>query len=110
VWFAYSPDRKSEHPFKHLASFRGTLQADGYAGFNRLYNNGSIVEAACWAHVRRKFYDLYQAHQSPIAKEALDRIAAFICDRERNPGRPPTSGEKLANKNHCHSSTHCRSG
>ena len=50
VWFAYSPDRKSEHPFEHLRSYRGTLQADGFAGFNRLYEKGEIVEAACWAH------------------------------------------------------------
>jgi transposase len=58
VWFSYSPDRKSEHPANHLASFKGTLQADAYAGFNRLYEKGLIAEAACWAHVRRKFHDL----------------------------------------------------
>src|SRR5580658_6805353 len=75
VWFAYSPDRKGEHPANHLKNYRGVLQADGYAGFIRLYENGGIFEAACWAHVRRKFHDLYQARQSPISKEALDRIA-----------------------------------
>ena len=75
VWFAYSPDRKGEHPAKHLQNYAGILQADGYAGFNKLYETGRIVEAACWAHVRRKFHDLYQAHGSPIAKEALERIA-----------------------------------
>src|ERR1700722_1236387 len=75
VWFAYSPDRKGEHPAEHLKSYKGILQADGYAGFNKLYEKGDIVEAACWAHVRRKFHDLYQAHRSPVAKEALERIA-----------------------------------
>lgn len=95
VWFAYSPDRKSEHPAKHLANFRGTLQADGYAGFNRLYEKGSIVEAACWAHVRRKFYDLYQAHQSPIAKEALDRIAALYAIEKEIRGRPPDERREI---------------
>ena len=45
VWFAYSPDRKSEHPANHLSQFRGTLQADGFAGFNRLYEGGQIVES-----------------------------------------------------------------
>ena len=55
VWFAYSPDRKAEHPASHLRDFRGVLQADAYAGFNRLYEHGRIIEAACWAHVRRKF-------------------------------------------------------
>lgn len=75
VWFAYSPDRKGEHPARHLKNFTGIFQADGYAGFNQLYETGNIIEAGCWAHVRRKFHDLYQAHQSPIAKEALERIA-----------------------------------
>jgi transposase len=50
VWFAYSPDRKSEHPAQHMKTYKGILQADGYAGFQRLYEAGSIVEAACWAH------------------------------------------------------------
>jgi transposase len=50
VWFAYSPDRKGEHPAKHLEKYAGVLQADGYAGFNKLYEKGRIVEAACWAH------------------------------------------------------------
>ena len=51
VWFAYSPDRKEEHPEGHLREFRGTLQADAYAGFNQLYENGRIQQAACWSHV-----------------------------------------------------------
>jgi transposase len=74
VWFAYSPDRKGEHPQAHLSKFRGTLQADGYAGFEQIYETGRIQEAACWAHVRRKFYDLHVAHKSPVAVEALRRI------------------------------------
>jgi len=91
VWFAYSPDRKSEHPAEHLKTFRGTLQADGFAGFNRLYEHGQITEAACWAHVRRKFHDLYLAHTSPIAKEALDRIAALYGIKKRFGDVPPTN-------------------
>ncbi len=89
VWFAYSADRKSEHPASHLENFRGTLQADAFAGFNRLYEKGSIVESACWAHVRRKFHDLYEAHASPIAKEALERIAALYGIEKEIRGRPP---------------------
>ena len=54
VWFAYSPNRKGEHPQTHLQSFTGTLQADGYAGFDQVYTTGRIQEAACWAHVRKK--------------------------------------------------------
>jgi transposase len=89
VWFAYSPDRKGEHPAGHLQNYVGILQADGYAGFNKLYEKGRIVEAACWAHVRRKFHDLYQAHRSPIAKEALDRIAQLYGIEQEIRGRSP---------------------
>src|SRR5438876_5216609 len=71
--FFYSPDRKGEHPQAHLQDFRGVIHADGYAGFNELFVSGRIVEAGCWAHVRRKFFDVHAATGSPIAKEALDR-------------------------------------
>jgi len=95
VWFAYSPDRKGEHPAAHLKNYRGILQADGYAGFNRLYENGGIFEAACWAHVRRKFHDLYQAHQSPVAKEALDRIAQLYGIEKEIRGRAPAERREV---------------
>jgi transposase len=74
VYF-YSPDRKAERPAAHLEGFRGVLQVDGYAGFERLTATGDIVLAACWAHTRRKFYDVHEATGSPIAAEALRRIA-----------------------------------
>jgi transposase len=61
VWFAYTPDRKGEHPRQHLAKFKGTLQADAYGGYQKIYETGNVLEAACWAHARRKFYDLYAA-------------------------------------------------
>jgi len=89
VWFAYSPDRKGEHPQRHLAEFRGTLQADGYAGFNHIYEDGRVQEAACWAHVRRKFYELMEAHHSPIATEAVARIGAFYAIENEIRGRAP---------------------
>ncbi|HZN01043.1 MAG TPA: IS66 family transposase [Pyrinomonadaceae bacterium] len=95
VWFAYSPDRKSEHPATHLATFRGRLQADAFPGFNRLYEAGGITEIACWAHARRKFYDLYEAHQSPIAKEALERIGALYAIEREIRGRPPDERKKV---------------
>jgi transposase len=97
VWFAYSPDRKSEHPFVHLGNYRGTLQADGYAGFNRLYEKGEIREAACWAHVRRKFHDLFETHASPVAKEALERIAALYGIEREIRGRPPHERREIRN-------------
>jgi hypothetical protein len=89
VWFAYSPDRRGEHPERHLRDFRGTLQADAYAGFNQLYESGRIQEVACWAHVRRKFYDLQEAHASPIATEAIERIGQLYAIESEIRGRPP---------------------
>ena len=82
VWFTYSEDRKGEHPKQHLSLFSGVLQADAYAGFHHLYEGGRIVEAACWAHVRRKFYDIHVAHGSAIAGEAIQRIGKLY-DIER---------------------------
>jgi hypothetical protein len=95
VWFAYTPDRKGEHPHRHLKTFCGTLQADGYAGFNRLYDDGRIREAACWAHVRRKFFDLHQAHASPIASEALERIGQLYRIEGEIRGRPPDERQQV---------------
>jgi len=89
VWFAYSPDRRGEHPREHLRSFSGTLQADAYAGFHHLYGGGRIQEAACWAHVRRKFYDLQVAHASPLAAEALKRIGELYAIESEIRGRSP---------------------
>ncbi|SXE76298.1 transposase [Klebsiella variicola] len=74
VWFAYSPDRKGIHPQSHLAGFSGVLQADAYAGFNELYRNGQITEAACWAHARRKIHDVHVRTPSALTEEALKRI------------------------------------
>ncbi|HFT8411959.1 TPA: IS66 family transposase [Klebsiella pneumoniae] len=74
VWFAYSPDRKGIHPQTHLAGFSGVLQADAYAGFNELYRDGHIKEAACWAHARRKIHDVHVRTPSALTEEALKRI------------------------------------
>jgi transposase len=91
--YYYSPDRGGNHPEAHLAGWTGRMQADAYAGFNRLYEParwpGPIVEAACWAHARRKFFDLARLTKAPIAIEAVARIdALFAIEREIN-GRPP---------------------
>lgn len=87
--FYYSPDRKGERPQDHLKNFKGVLHADGYAGFNALFETGSIAEAACWAHVRRKFYDVHAVGGSPVAKEALDRIGALYGVEDAVRGKPP---------------------
>jgi transposase len=87
--FFYSRDRGGEHPEQHLAGYAGLMQADAYAGFNRLYEadrkGGPIIEAACWAHARRKFFDLARISKAPIASEAVARIdALFAIEREIN--------------------------
>jgi hypothetical protein len=91
VLFRYSPDRRGEHPESHLNAFAGVLQADGYAGFDRLYEGKDerIREAACWAHVRRKFYEIYESNRSPVAAEALARIGKLYEIEEAIRGRPP---------------------
>jgi transposase len=75
VIYLYSPDRRAERPASHLAQFRGVVQVDGYPGFERLRTGGNIELAACWAHARRKFYEVHDATGSPVAAEALRRIA-----------------------------------
>ena len=97
VWFCYSADRKGEHPKQHLSSFTGTLQADGYAGFDQVYETGRIQEAACWAHVRRKFYDLVEAHKSQTATIALERIAELYAVEEEIRGRPAEERREIRN-------------
>jgi transposase len=96
VYF-YSPDRKAERPASHLEGFQGILQVDGYAGFERLTAGGDIVLAACWAHARRKFYDLHEATGSPIAAEALRRIAELDAIEKTIRGR--TAEERLTVRN-----------
>jgi transposase len=88
VLYCYSPDRRSEHPRAHLAPFRGILQADGYAGYARLYQQG-VTEAACMAHVRRKFFDIHAATGSPLAQEALQRIGLLYAIEAEIRGQPP---------------------
>jgi len=88
VWFSYSADRKGEHPQRHLADFAGILQADGYAGFCKLYDSGQVLEAACWAHVRRKFVDLDAVHKSALAAEVISRIGMLYAIEQRLRGKP----------------------
>jgi transposase len=91
--FFYSPDRKAVRPREHLKTFTGFLQADAYAGFEELYgpqrtNPGQITEVACWAHCRRKIFDAWEATASPVAKEALDRIAQLYAVEAEARGKP----------------------
>jgi transposase len=97
--YFYSPDRGGVHPEEHLAGYAGLMQADGYAGFNRLYDAarkpGPIVEAVCWAHARRKFFDLARLTKAPIALEAVARTdALFAIEREIN-GKSPDERRRV---------------
>jgi transposase len=94
VVYRYSPDRKAEHPRAQLTGFHGFLQADGYSGFGPLYQaaNGqpaTVTEVACWAHVRRNFYDIHAATNAPIAGEALQRIGQLFDIERAAMGRSP---------------------
>src|SRR6195256_668537 len=101
--FFYSPDRASSHPEQHLAGYSGILQADAYAGFNKLYEPdrkpGPITEAGCWAHARRKLFELADIASkarnqkpmtiSPIAFEAVGKFdAIFMLERSINGSSP----------------------
>ncbi|MBC5799220.1 MAG: IS66 family transposase [Candidatus Eremiobacteraeota bacterium] len=96
--FHASRHRTGAHPERHLAGFSGIMQADAYAGFNGLYASTRkpqpIVEAACFAHARRKLFDLAKVAKAPIAIEAVAKIdVLFAIEREIN-GK--SAAERLA--------------
>jgi len=87
--YLFEPDRKAERPAAHLEHFKGVLQVDGYAGFETLTGRGDIALAACWAHTRRKFYEVAEATGSPIAAEALRRIGELYAVESGIRGQSP---------------------
>jgi transposase len=100
--YFYSPDRGGKHPEEHLASYAGLMQADAYAGFDRLYaaarKPGPIIEVSCWAHARRQLFDLARINKAPIAIEAVERIdALFAIEREVN-GVPSHERQRVRNQ------------
>src|SRR2546427_7456394 len=90
VWFAYTPDRKGEHPQAHLSKFTGTLQADGYAGFDQVYETGRIQEAACWAHVCAESFTTWWRRKRFAASENS------MSSKQRSADTCPTSGARSA--------------
>jgi transposase len=86
--YVYAPDRTAERPIQHLAGFSGVLQVDGYGGYRKLASTNAVTLAFCWAHVRRKFYELAASGPAPIATEALERIAALYAIEADIRGRP----------------------
>ena len=83
VVFEFAMSRGGEHPKRMLSEFAGTLQVDGYAGYGEVLARENVIEAGCFAHARRKFVEVYEATHSPIAQEAITRIAAlYAIERE----------------------------
>lgn len=95
VAYVYAPDRKAERPITHLAGFKGILQVDGYGGYRVLAERGDVTLAFCWAHVRRRFYELAAAGPAPIASEALERIAELYAVEADIRGRSPDERRAL---------------
>ena len=102
--YYFSPDRKGEHPRHHLRGSSGILQADAYTGFKQLYErradgSSQFREAACWAHLRRDFHDVWTASKSEIAREALDRIGKLY-DIERGISEQPAQARLAVRREH----------
>ena len=110
AWYRFTVDRKGAHAADHLKGFTGWMHADGYAGFNELYRSGGIAEVAGLAHIRRKFTDIFQADRSPIAEEAIRRIAELYGVEKRPEGDRPTSACDCARPTRCRCSTTSRRG
>lgn len=92
VWFQYSANRRGEHPTRHLKGFAGILQADAFAGFHPIYESGDVLEAACWAHARRKLWDIHERqHRMPgtLAHQGLVRIGRLFAIEAEIRGKPP---------------------
>lgn len=92
VWFQYSANRKGEHPVRHLRHFNGILQADAFAGYHPLYEDGRVVEAACWSHARRKVWDIHERQHKlagTLAHQALQRIGKVFGVEADIRGKPP---------------------
>jgi transposase len=89
--YCYAPGRGSEHVKNHLAGFTGILQVDGYAAYKELVKTrepaAPIVLAFCWAHARRRFYEIAAGGNAPLAEEALRQIAALYKIEEQIRGQ-----------------------
>ena len=89
AYYKYSANRKGEHPLMHLKGFTGSMHADGYTGYNKAVADNAIIEVACLAHVRRKFFDVHEATGSSLAQEAITRIAALYAIEKEIKGKLP---------------------
>jgi len=95
VWFAYSPNRQGQHPQTHLADFSGVLQADAYAGYDKIFTDGRVREAACMAHARRKIHDLHVRKATPTTTEVLRRIGELYAIEAQIRGQPADERKRI---------------
>lgn len=95
VWFAYSPNRQGQHPQSHLADFNGVLQADAYAGYDKIFTDDRVKEAACMAHARRKIHDLHARKATPTTTEILRRIGELYVIESHIRGQPADERKRI---------------
>ena len=95
VVFEFTESRESKHPIRFLKDYQGYLQADAYSGYDILYRDGRIIEVGCFAHCRRKFFEIAKTQKTPgLAAQAVAWIAKLYRIESAIRGRPPD--EKLA--------------
>lgn len=96
ICYFYSPDRKGKRPAKHLENFKGVFHADAYPGYDKLYKENKITESACFAHMRRKFYEVTVANdKANITNEILIRIGEIYKIEKDIRGKPPNQRLKI---------------
>ncbi len=95
AWYQFSTDREGKHPTNHLSKYSGWMHADGYSGFNQLYEKGKVKEVACMAHVRRKFVDIFKANGLEVAEQAIKRIALLYAVEKEARGKDPADRAAL---------------
>ena len=89
AWYRFTPDRTGAHPQRELAGFSGHLQADAYAGYDKLYQSGCVTEVACRAHFRRKIFDIHKPKPTTLTIDILARIATLYVIEAEVRGQPP---------------------
>src|SRR5271169_5501722 len=101
VAYTYAPGRGAVHALKLLDHYRGIVQCDGYAAYKTLANaarDEAITLAFCWAHLRRRFFDIAEGGPAPIASEALERIAALYAIEKTIRDAAPANAARYARK------------
>jgi transposase len=90
VVFEFTESRESKHPVKFLRDYQGYLQADAYSGYDAVYRSGRIIEVGCFAHCRRKFFEVAKTQKTPgLAAEGVGWIAKLYRIETTIRGRPP---------------------